>query len=275
VEDIIPNQKALNFGLGMMLLSIQQTAWPKIIAKMNALKQAITNEPGEIITDHLSIQGYDGIKYMQPPNFSNTPIVITEKIMDMTRQVTGTTEVTSGEVLGANMAASAIIALQNQAKKPNENYQNKLFRSIKNIGRIWEEFYKTYYNLPRPVQGTDEAGNKITNTFVGTDYANTGFTLNIDVGPASVFSESVQVSILDRLHEMQQLDKYQYVKYLPSNVVPNELKNDFEKEERQIQEAQQMQQIQAQQMQEEQMRQIQAQQQSQQMQSQGMQQPLY
>src|SRR5659263_11221 len=105
IGDIIPNQKALNWGLGMMLLSVQQTAWPKIIAKMGALEQTITNEPGEIITDHNTLPGVDGVKYMQPPNFSSMPIVLAEKLMDMTRQVTGTTEVTSGEVIGANMAA--------------------------------------------------------------------------------------------------------------------------------------------------------------------------
>ena len=236
IEDIIPNQKSLNWGLGMMLLSIQQTAWPKIIAKLGALEQSITNEPGEIITDHGIAQGVDGIKYMQPPNFSNTPMIITEKIMDMTRQVTGTSEINSGEVLGANMAASAIIALQNQAKKPNEGYQNKLFRSMKNIGRIWEEFYKTYYNTPRPITSTNDEGKDVTKTFTGVDHADKNFKLNIDVGPASVFSESLQVSILDKLHDNKELDKYQYVKYMPSNVVPSELKHDFEKEKQKIDE---------------------------------------
>jgi hypothetical protein len=241
IEDIIPNQKALNWGLGMMLLSIQQTAWPKIIAKLGALQQTITNEPGEIITDNGIVQGVDGVKYMQPPNFSSTPMNVTEKIMDMTRQVTGTTEINSGEVLGANMAASAIIALQNQAKKPNEGYQNKLFRSMKNVGRIWEEFYKTYYNMPRPINSTNDDGDSITKTFTGSEYAEKSFSLNIDVGPASVFSESLQVSILDKLHDGKELDKYQYVKYLPSNIVPSELKNDFEKEKQKLDEQMQMQ----------------------------------
>jgi len=59
----------------MMLLSVQQTAWPKIIAKVGALTQTVTNEPGEILTDHF-ING-EGIKYMQPPNFSSMPITLT------------------------------------------------------------------------------------------------------------------------------------------------------------------------------------------------------
>lgn len=242
IEDIIPNQKALNWGLGMMLLSVQQTAWPKIIAKVGALTQSITNEPGEIIEDHFSSPGVDGIKYMQPPNFSNTPVMLADKLLDLTRQVTGTTEVTSGEVQGANMAAAAIIALQNQAKKPNERYQNVLFRSIKNIGRIWEEFYKTYYNLERPIKSKDNEGNEVTKKFTGTDSADTPFGLKVDVGPASVFSESLQMTVLDQMAQKQWINKFQYVKYAPSNIVPSALKQDFEKEEEQMMQMQKMQQ---------------------------------
>lgn len=240
IEDIIPNQKALNWGLGMMLLSVQQTAWPKIIAKMGALTQALTNEPGEIVTDSFPAPGVDGIKYMQPPNFSQMPMILTEKLLDMTRQVTGTTEVTTGEVFGANMAAAAIIALQNQAKKPNEAYQNKLFRSIKNIGRIWEEFYKCYYNMPRPIAAEDKDGNEITKQFMGTQYADMGFGLKVDVGPASVFSESLQMTVLDAMAQKGWVNKFQYAKYAPSNVLPSGLKQDFEKEEQQFLQQQEM-----------------------------------
>ena len=153
IEDIIPNQKALNWGMGMQLLAIQQTAWPKILAKVGALVQSITNTPGEILTDHYPQAGVDGIKFMQPPNFSSAPMNITQNLMEMTRSVTGITEVSTGEQMGANMAASAIIALQNQAQKPNESYMKVIVQSMKQVGAIWEQFYKTSYNMPRPIKG--------------------------------------------------------------------------------------------------------------------------
>jgi hypothetical protein len=235
VEDIINNQRALNFNIAMLLYSVQQTAWPKILAKMGALAdQVITNDPGEIITDNFGSQAVDGIKYMQPPNFSNMPISLTDKILELTRQVTGATEVNTGEAIGANMAASAIIALQNQAKKPNERYVTMLRRSIKNIGRIWEEFYKCFYNLPRPVTTTDQDGNEYTKTFTGSEYANMGFGLSIDVGAGSIFDESLQVGIVEKLYDKEDIDKYQYIRYLPQNAVNSEMRQDFEKEEKQL-----------------------------------------
>lgn len=239
IDDIKKNNIAINWGIGMMLLSVQQTAWPKIIAKVGALVQSITNEPGEIITDHNLQQGFDGIKYMQPPNFSTTPVVLAEKILDITRQVTGVTEVNAGEVIGANMAAAAIIALQNQAKKPNERYEKIFARSTKNIGKIWEMFYKTYYNMPRPIQAKDKEGKDITKVFDGSKYAEMGFGLSVDVGPASIFNESLQVSIIEKMYDKGDLDKYGYVKYMPKNTVPSELRQDFKKEAEQIEEQQQ------------------------------------
>jgi hypothetical protein len=177
---------------------------------------------------------------MQPPNFSQMPMLLTEKLLDMVRQVTGTTEVNTGEVIGANMAAAAIIALQSQAKKPNESYTSKLLRSLKNVGRIYEEFYKCFYNLPRPVLATDKEGKEYTKPFTGSDHADKSFRLKIDVGPSTMLNESLQVTVLDKYADRQWLDKYQYTKYAPNNVLPQSLKQDFAKEAEQISEQQQL-----------------------------------
>ena len=114
----------------MMLLSVQDNSWPKMIQKIGALaNQSITNEPGQILTDYTKGSGW-GVKYLDTPSFNVQALTLTNSILDITRTVTGSTEVVTGEVLGANMAASAIIALQNQAKKPIEMYQRKFARIL-------------------------------------------------------------------------------------------------------------------------------------------------
>lgn len=231
LADMIPNQRMLNTGLGLMFLSIQQTAWPKIITKVGALLQSITNEPGEIITDHFSQAGVDGIKYMQPPNFSNMPVLLVDKLLELTRQVTGVTEVNTGEVLGANMAASAIMALQSQAKKPNEAYQTRVFRSLKNVGRIYEEFAKCHCSITRPIETKDEDGNKMTKPFTGTEYADTNLNLEISVMPKTLFDDSLKTTMLEKMADRGWITKVQFAKYAPKNSVPQELIQDFEKEQ--------------------------------------------
>jgi len=239
IEDIIPNQKSLNWGLGMQLLAVQQTAWPKIIAKVNALQQAVTNTPGEILTDHAV--GGDGFKYMQMPNTPNTAPALTQTLLDYTRSVTGVTEVSTGEQIGANMAASAIIALQNQAQRPNDDYMNDVVQAVKRQGEIWEQFFKCFYSLPRTIKSKDKMGKDQYKVFDGKKGRGIEFDLMVDVGPSSVYSESLQVAVLDTMKAEGDINKYQRVKYYPKNVVPQGLREEMEEEFEMMQEQQEMQ----------------------------------
>jgi len=219
IEGLIPNQKAINFNIGMNLLSIQETAWPKIYAKLGALNQQITNTPGEIITDNL-INGSDNIKFMQPPNFSYMPGILTDKILDLTRTATGVTDVATGEKLGASISAAAIIALQNQAKVPIEAIQKRFYRSQKRIGRIWEEFFKVRYNIERSVVIKDDNNQNMPMKFKGSDYEKTNFDLKIDVGPSSQFSEGLSTSIYERLfYDAKSIDLNIFIEMLPDNAI--------------------------------------------------------
>ena len=215
----IPNNKAINFSLGMMLLSVQQTAWPKMIQKMGALaNQQITNEPGEIVTDNTKGQGW-GVKYLETPGFNSQTLLLTDKIIDLTRTTTGSTEVVTGEVLGANMAASAIIALQNQAKKPIEMYQKQMAKTYEDIGKIYEQFFKYYYNDGRMFSYTDDDNNQYVAQMYGSDYQDVDFSLSIEVGQAGTYSDSLTVSLLDNLVGTQTIDMDDYIELYPDNIM--------------------------------------------------------
>ena len=216
-EGLIPNQKAINFNIGMMLLSVQDNAWPKILAKPGALKQAITNKPGEIITDFYT--SGDGIKYMQPPNFNYMAVNLVDKVMELSRTTSGVTEITTGEQLGANMAASAIIALQNQAKVPIDNIQQRFYRSQKEVGKIWEQFFKVFYLMPRNMSVIDE-GQIVTREFNGGAYADVEFKMKIDVGAASIYSESLSMSTLDKMYDKGDITVDDYIALAPDAVMP-------------------------------------------------------
>lgn len=218
VEGIIPNQKAINFNVGMMLLSVQDNSWPKLIVKPGALRQSVTNMPGEILTDHYT--SGDGVKYMQPPNFNYMAISLVDKVLDLSRSTSGVTEVATGEQLGANMAASAIIALQNQAKVPIDNIQRRFYRTIKEVGRIWEEFFKTYYSLPRLITVDEVDGTQKARAFTGTDYTNVEFKLKIDVGASSTYSESLGMATLDKMYDKGDITVDDYIELAPDNVMP-------------------------------------------------------
>lgn len=219
VEGLIPNQKAINFNIAMMLLSVQKTAWPKIIQKYNMIRQRLTDAPGEVITDY-SQDGGDGIKYMQPPTFPAMGVNIVDKVTELTRSFNGVSEVATGEPFSSDLNASAIIALQNQAKVPIESIQKRFYRSQKNIGKIWEQFYKNYYDIDRSMVVKDDNGEDTTISFNGAQYKDIPFRLKVDVGPSSMYSESLSMATLDKMHDSGEIDTDMYIELAPQNVMP-------------------------------------------------------
>lgn len=218
VQQCIANNKAVNFNLAMMLLSVQQTAWPKLLQKVGALaRQTITNAPGEIITDNSKTQGW-GVQYLNTPGFNAQALTLTDSIISLTRSFTGSTEVVTGEVLGANMAASAIIALQNQAKKPIETAQKKFFRVHKKLGKIFEQFFKKYYTDDR-LFSYEEDQQIFVNNMNGENYNDIDFSTNVEVGVAGVFSESLTISLLDQMLNLKAIDIDDYIELYPDSIM--------------------------------------------------------
>jgi hypothetical protein len=129
------------------------------------------------------------------------------------------------------MAASAIIALQNQAKTPIKELQNKFFSAIKEVGDIWAQFYKTYFSTARRVSIEDEQGKPEPMDFLGTKYAGIDFKTKTDVGVSSE-RESLVMTVLEGLKASKDIDKFQYIELAPDSAVPfrNQLKKMWEKE---------------------------------------------
>ena len=220
IEQAIPNNKALNFNVGMMLLSVQQTAWPKIIQRVGALaKQTITNTPGEILTDYSKNSGNGwGIQYMSTTGFNPQALQLTNSLMDLTRTTTGSTEVVTGEVLGANMAASAIIALQNQAKKPVEMYQKRYYRSYEKIGAVWLQFFKYYYNDGR-LFTFEEDGHQYLEQMQGNEYEEFDYSQTTEVGAGGAWSESLTIQLLDQLKQDGTIDADDHIDLYPESIM--------------------------------------------------------
>lgn len=216
-QDIIPINKLFNQFYGMEALSVIRTGNPNVLAKKGALKQPLTNEPGQVIEDNYE-GGGDGIKFMQPPNFSNEFSKLSGEMFEMARTLTGNTDVSTGEVIGANMPASAIIALQNQAKIPIKEFQSRFFSAMKEVGDIWCQFYKTFYSTARNIS-VENDGKTETQMFRGTDYAGTDFKTKVEVTVSSD-KESLAMSVLENMKAAGDIDKYQYVELAPDSAIP-------------------------------------------------------
>jgi len=239
IEGMIYNQKAINFISAMQILNIQDTGWSKYIVKFDALKKQMQNIPGEIVQDESGQPG-DNIKPMAVAQMSNQGFQVLDNMIENTRVFNGVSESVTGESLGANMAASAIVALQNQAKVPLDANKKAFKRYKKREAKIKEFFFKCKYELPRTVKVIDDDGNETSQTFTGTDYKEVPLSMNIDIGSGSSYSESLAQSTLDMFLAKGYITALQYAELASDNIMPfkERFKKMKEKEEQtQLQQA--------------------------------------
>lgn len=220
-EGIIPNQKEINMLLAMQALSVRLTAWPKLIYRPGAIDpNKITNSAGEMIEDRSAPGMGDGVKYLHPPSPSGAVPGIIESYMEYTKSLSSAQDASTGDISSGKLNASAIMLLQKAAGIPIESIKKRFYQAMEDVGRIWEEFWKVKYNLPRNVVFEDDDGNKFSKEFKGSDYKDIDLHLKIDIGPSSVYSEQLMMASLDNMLAAGHITFDQYLEFAPKNVVP-------------------------------------------------------
>ncbi|MBQ8428584.1 MAG: hypothetical protein IJX30_00590 [Clostridia bacterium] len=221
VEELIPNQKAINFIYAMQLLSIQNLAWGKWIVKNGALgKQRINTTPGQVLTD-FTPYGVTGISRTQEPPISNTPMSYADNLMNMTRVVVGSTEVMTGEAQSSGQSGQAIANLQAQALKPIQELRERYLRSCKREAQIIKQYYELFYDgRLYEHKGKDENGKLLyTNeTFSGEEMRGIRFDVSVEAGAGTPYSESLEVSLLTEYLAAGRIDFETYLELLPAQI---------------------------------------------------------
>lgn len=215
-KDIITINRAYNFLKAMQILSVQDTGWPKTVVKKGMLEGNITNAPGEVLVERET----GAIRHLAPPSPTGAASAIAEEIFSMARTLSGVTDVSTGENIGSNIAAAAIIALQNQARTPIREIQRRYKGSIRRIARILLEFYKTYFSVSRNLIMSNALGEDEEVEFKGTDYAAFDFKVSIDVGEATEYADELTMTTLDKFYDRKEITLEQYMELAPANVVP-------------------------------------------------------
>lgn len=239
VEGIIPNQKAINFHLAMSLLNAQEIAWGKYIVLPNALRnQVINNEPGQVLVDYSNTG--TGIKRLTEQAIQSQPLQLIDTIMQMTRTVTGSSEVMTGEVIGANMSGAAIAQLQSQAQQPIEELKDAFWLTKEKQGRVLAQFFKLFYRekeftYDEEVQQTgsngqpvvDASGNPVTEEVQQTDifnseeYQDVDFSVVVEATAGTKATAAGDINVLDILLSKGLISLKTYFKAYPEDALTN------------------------------------------------------
>lgn len=221
VETIIPNQKAINWTLGLQVLMAQNEGMSPVVVSPDALRgQKITNEPGQVLTDY-SKTG-DGIKFPKKPGMTQASVNLVDKIADLTRVATGSSEVMNGEIISAGMSGAAIAQLQAQALKPIEDLQKGFWRTKEKIGEVLEQFFRFFYK-GKKFQYKDEKNNGVivTDEFNSKDYEEMHFDVVAEAVAGTVMSDVADINILDGLFAKGAINLKTYISCYPDNAIAN------------------------------------------------------
>lgn len=224
VEGLIPNQKAINFMYAMILLNAQSTSWNKWMVVPGALMgQTISNAPGQVLVDHTRTG--NGIKPMAVGGMSGQPMSVVQAILQDTRTVTGSTEVMTGETLGASMSGAAIAQLQSQAQVPLEDIRNGFWLAKERLGKIKEQFFKTHYAakdfLLSPGEGAQAGDVRRVATFRSADYEGAVLEVSCEAMAGTKASAAGDISILETAYAKGDIDFRTLVEAYPKDALGN------------------------------------------------------
>ncbi len=223
IEGIIPNQKAINFNIAMSLLNAQECAWGKYLALPNALKgQKISNTPGQILIDYSGTG--EGIKKLSESALSEVPMSLTNTITELTRSVTGASEVMSGEAYSNNLSGAAIAYLQAQAQMPIEDLRNAFISAKRKQGLVIAQFLKYYfYKKDFIISNKDIDGNEKStmDTFSSYDYENSLFEVVVEAVGGSKATLASDINLLDTCLKNGNISLETYIKAYPESALTN------------------------------------------------------
>ena len=247
VEPIIPNNRTVNFNAAMMSKSVEDQGFGTIVAKEGALPYGakLTNDPSKVLIDKYKGNG-NGFYTLNKTPFNAATFNLNDNIMNMTRTVTGSTEVMTGEVLGKNQSGTSIAYLQQQAQKPIDKLAKRYKEFRERVARVEMQYYVLYYEdkqyeteisveelraaaMVRVQNGEmdQQAVAQITepervkDVFNGAEFRDIDFDITIEAGAASQFSEIAELQMLESLLGAKYIDLRTFLEIYPSRLLPN------------------------------------------------------
>ncbi len=213
---LIPNQIAINRTVSAGVWAVMMMGMPIMLVDGDIVQQPVTNDPGQIITLYGDDAMSRAIQYVNPPAFSGQLDANVQSLISDTLAQAGINSTLLGDVKPNN--ASAILAVREASLMPLQIVQNRYFRFIEEVARIWCEFWLTMYgNRSLKIQQPDGVWYMPFHT---EKYRDLLLAVTADVGAGSQYSEERTVETLDNLYKNGAITAKQYLSRLPQGYVP-------------------------------------------------------
>ena len=214
ITGLIPNQIFVNKLFAMSMISLMTLAYPKVVFDKTKVAKW-SNRVGAAIAVNGNVDGV--AKIIDPASISPQISQFIDIAISYTQKFLGASDVALGDTRPDN--TSAIIALQRAAATPMELTKQNLLQSIEDLGRIYMEFMAEYYGT-RYVEVTGPNGQgKVIVPFDFSVLKKIPFTVELDVGASSYWSEIASMQTLDNLLMQNKISTVEYLKRTPAGQI--------------------------------------------------------
>jgi len=164
-------------------------------------------------------------QFLQPQGLPAQVQSLFDLLVQTTKDMAGANETALGDN-SITKTAAGIIALQKASALPLSTNKRRFAQYKEDIGLIWMDFWLTKYNVSRML--TVEQTNPETQQteiaqvpFDGSQYGQTAFSLKIDVGASTQWSEQASIMTLDNLLQQKLITFKQYLNRIYNGLIPD------------------------------------------------------
>lgn len=147
VEQMIPNQLEVNKTIARIAITNKQVAYPRPVYDSEALMNP--DALGEVGTPiEMQSGGVQSVNqlitYLEPAQISGEPRQFLENLLSLTQELSGAGETAMGNINPTRVAASAIIAIRDQAALPLNEQVEKRNTFVEDLAKLVIEMVAVY-----------------------------------------------------------------------------------------------------------------------------------
>jgi hypothetical protein len=163
--------------------------------------------------------------FLNPPSLPASVQALFEMLVQTTKDMAGANETALGDD-SVTKTAAGIVALQKASALPLTTNKRRFAQFKEDQGLIWLDFWLTKYNVPRMLTVTrnnpeTRQEEVVQIPFDGSQYSQTTFSLKIDVGASTQWSEVASIQTLDSLLDKQLITFRQYLERIYNGLIPD------------------------------------------------------
>ena len=147
VEPLIPNQILINKTLARRSMTTKNTAYPRMaydstmVANPEALQEV--GMPIEVTAGGAQSVN-QAVAYLNPAQSNDEPKKLTDDLLEITQELSGSGDTTMGNIDLQRVAASAIVAVNDQAQSMHDDTVANLQLFVEDMANLWVELWQVF-----------------------------------------------------------------------------------------------------------------------------------